>query len=152
MPAFDAPALPQFTPLGDGRVCVHATAVAFGGAGILILGPSGAGKSGTAAQLLAIGAELVADDLVIVSVGPDGLAVSAPAGAPAAMELHGFGVVVVPVRGPARLRAALWLGPTAARMPRPESLVILGTPVPLARHPTSVDLAAKVALWLRCAP
>ena len=46
---------------------LHATTVALAGQGVLILGPSGSGKSGLALQLMAMGAELVADDRTIVT-------------------------------------------------------------------------------------
>ncbi|MEO1532556.1 MAG: serine kinase, partial [Pseudomonadota bacterium] len=45
---------------------LHASAVALGERGLLILGPSGAGKTRLALELVALGAELVADDRVIV--------------------------------------------------------------------------------------
>jgi len=59
---------------------VHATVVAVGGTGLLILGPSGCGKSGLALQMMALGAELVGDDQVVLAQGADGpVANAAPA-------------------------------------------------------------------------
>ena len=46
---------------------LHATCVAVDGRGLLILGPSGSGKSALALQLIALGAQLVADDRTRVS-------------------------------------------------------------------------------------
>ncbi len=40
----------------------HASCVAYGGRGVLILGASGRGKSALALRLMALGAVLVADD------------------------------------------------------------------------------------------
>jgi len=60
------------------EVVLHATAVAVGGRGLLILGRSGAGKSSLALQLIALGARLVADDRTRVTLGPAGLVASPP--------------------------------------------------------------------------
>ena len=133
---------------GDGPACLHATAVAIGEAGLLLLGAPGAGKSGTAAQLVASGATLVADDLVLVSPGGSGPVLSAPPDGPSAMELRGFGIVAVPARGPVPLRAALLLGPGRERLPDRETVPVFGAPIPLVRHPASADLAAKLRLWV----
>lgn len=133
----------------EGRASAHGTAVALDGAGLLILGPSGSGKSGTAASLMALGAGLVADDLVVLAAVEGGVALSAPATAPAAIELRGIGITPVSLAGPAPLRGVLWLGPSPARLPEPEKVSLLGHAVPIARHPAHSDLPAKAALWLR---
>ena len=58
---------------------VHASAVSLGGRGVLILGRSGAGKSGLALRLIALGAQLVSDDRVVLEPhGAAGLAARTP--------------------------------------------------------------------------
>ena len=57
---------------------VHASCVALGGRGVLILGGSGAGKSGLALQLMAYGAALVSDDRTILSNRDGALQAAAP--------------------------------------------------------------------------
>ena len=52
----------------QGTLIMHASCVAVQGKGVLILGPSGAGKSSLALQLMALGADLVADDRTEISV------------------------------------------------------------------------------------
>ena len=138
-----------------GQASAHGTGVALGGRGLLILGPSGAGKSGTAAALVAQGARLVADDLVRLEAGPDGITMLPPrpsddAGAP--IELRGIGLAWAPAAGPATLHGLLWLGPSRARLPAPEHVALLGHAVPIARHPAHRDLPGKVALWLAGLP
>ena len=47
---------------GVAPLILHGSCVAVEGRGVLIVGPSGAGKSSLALALMALGAELVADD------------------------------------------------------------------------------------------
>lgn len=57
---------------GADRTILHASCVALDGRGLLILGPSGSGKSALALELMALGADLVADDRTeIEGQGPD---------------------------------------------------------------------------------
>ena len=143
--------VPVFAPLAGGRVSVHATTVAVEGRALLLCGPSGSGKSGTAAQMLALGAALVVDDLTVLSRENGALRAMAPEGAVAAMELRGFGLVPVALAGPCPVAALVWLGPPAARMPERERLRVLEGEVTLLRHPAAPDLAAKLLLWARAA-
>lgn len=80
------PALEPTDPTGDDETRtarhLHASAVALGPRGLLILGAAGAGKTTLALALVALGAELVADDRVLVSPQPGSTAaaMSAPEG------------------------------------------------------------------------
>jgi len=62
------------------------------GVGILLRGPSGAGKSLAALQLMRRGHHLVADDLVEISPGPNGVLVGRPPEGEARIEIRGLGV------------------------------------------------------------
>jgi hypothetical protein len=59
-----------------GRVCLHASAVAFDGAVVAFLGPAGAGKSTTAAAFARRGFPVLCDDVVALAEGPDHFNVS----------------------------------------------------------------------------
>ncbi|WP_179381549.1 HPr kinase/phosphorylase [Jannaschia marina] len=146
-----AETFPRPNRLPGGGVSLHATTVALDGRALAICGPSGAGKSETAAQMIALGAVLVSDDLTLLRREGSSLRASAPAGAPAALETRGIGLIALPLAPPAVLAGLLWLGPSPARLPEPEAQEIEGVAVPLLRHPVRPALAAKAVLWLRAA-
>jgi hypothetical protein len=58
-----------------GHVCLHASAVAAGGAAVALLGAAGRGKSTTAAGFVSLGFPLLADDVTALHTGADGVAV-----------------------------------------------------------------------------
>ncbi len=76
---------------------LHASCVDIGGAGVLITGDSGSGKSSLATQLMVLGAQLVADDQVMIDPADGKLIASCPSGIKGKLELYPFGVVPVPV-------------------------------------------------------
>jgi HPr kinase/phosphorylase len=53
------------------RIHVHASAVALDGMGVLICGASGSGKSTLALELMALGADLIADDGIRIDLGQE---------------------------------------------------------------------------------
>ena len=57
---------------------LHATSIAIGGHGLLIMGASGAGKSDLALRLIDRGATLISDDYTIASPRDGRLLLSAP--------------------------------------------------------------------------
>lgn len=140
---------PLFFLYGDGRVGVHGTAVSIEGAGLVITGPSGSGKSGLAAQLLAFGADLVCDDIVILEARPEGVMATAPPGAPSAIELRGLGIAPIRTRTPVPVAAILSLGPSMGRLPETTFLRILDRDLRHASHPHTMDLAAKLLVWMQ---
>ncbi len=96
------------------RQPIHATCVLIGGNGVLLRGPSGAGKSDLALRLIDRGAELVADDQVLLDLRPvdpekpvsDGpetgtagptLWACAPEPIAGQMEVRGVGLISVPI-------------------------------------------------------
>ena len=86
------------------RRLVNGTAVAWRGAGVLILGPSGSGKSDLTLRLIDAGATLIADDLVELKRDGAQLLLSFPPEGPAdlkgKMEVKGLGIMSVPVAPP----------------------------------------------------
>src|SRR5215475_7809711 len=78
---------------------VHATAVAIGGAGVLLTGRPGSGKSDLALRLVDGGAALIADDQVMLQRDGDRLIAGFPDAAPAELrgrlEVRGLGLMPV---------------------------------------------------------
>jgi HPr kinase/phosphorylase len=99
---------------------LHASCVAQGGDGVLILGPSGAGKSELVLRLMGRGWDLVADDQVEVEAEPpDGLTAAPPFALRGMLEIRGVGLFRdLPVAAPARLRLVVDLLPPGEFPPR----------------------------------
>lgn len=78
---------------------IHATCVALGGAGVLLLGPSGCGKSDLALRLLSLcgdaAACLVSDDQVVLTRVGARLLASPPDTIAGRLEVRGVGLVKV---------------------------------------------------------
>ena len=74
-----------------GTMILHASCVALNGRGLLIMGPSGSGKSSLALQVMALGAELVADDRTEVSSDGVTLVARCPATIAGLIEARGVG-------------------------------------------------------------
>jgi HPr kinase/phosphorylase len=112
---------------------IHAGAVGFAGSGILILGPSGSGKSGLALRLAALGADIVADDRVLLRRDGHRLLAAPPAALAGLVEARGVGVLRLPdMPVPVAVGLAVDLGrPAAARMPPRRKIVLLGIEIAL---------------------
>lgn len=133
---------------GEGRRSLHATAIAVEGRGLLIMGASGSGKSELAAGMIALGAGLISDDLVLLDREGDEIYAARPPSAPPLLELRGIGPVTVRDAGRQALRGVLRLEESFARLPEPDGAELLGCRLPLIRHPPRPALAAKALLWL----
>jgi RNase adaptor protein for sRNA GlmZ degradation len=108
---------------------IHATAVALGDAGVLLMGPSGAGKSDLALRLVAAGWRLVADDRVVLARDGDSVLASAPALRAGRLEVRGVGIVAQPT-APARLALVLDLGRPPQRLPDAAAITLAGVELP----------------------
>lgn len=132
----------------------HGTAVAVGGSACLIIGKSGSGKSTLAIAMIALGAELVADDRVEIRRAGERLLLSAPATISGLIEARGAGILRLPARDGASEEAQLALvvdldQASAARLPEPLTTRILGLPVPVLQGRAQAELSSLVTLILR---
>lgn len=134
---------------GRSESMVHASVVATGGRGLLILGPSGSGKSTLALALVGRGAGLVADDQVCVVRRGGALIASAPASLAGMIEARGIGLLRIPfvAEVPVVLAVDMNVAP-AARMPQRRTITYLGVEVELisGRGLPNLELALMILM------
>ena len=82
--------------LDEDTVLLHASCVSINGNGVLILGPAGSGKSSLALNLIALGAELVADDQTLVRREHSDLIARCPETISNLIEARGLGFLTPP--------------------------------------------------------
>ena len=123
---------------------IHASCVALGRKGVLLLGPSGAGKSDLALRLMDQGATLVADDRTILFIAKGALHARAPASIKGLLEIRGLGIVKRPVRTSVKIALVVRLGREGARLPKPG---FYRPPAPLkpTRLPPQIALNSRFA-------
>lgn len=129
---------------------LHASAVALAGRGALILGPSGSGKSSLALELMALGAELVADDRVLIERRGAALVARPPESLAGLIEARGIGLIRVGHRPEAPIVIAVDLGVAAsARLPRSREIEWLGVRIGLISGRDAPTLASTLYVILR---
>jgi HPr kinase/phosphorylase len=118
---------------------LHATTVAIGDAGVMVLGPAGSGKSALALQLMAHGAELVADDQTCLAVTKAGIVASAPASLRGLIEARFVGILTAPVRASVILHLVVDLGQAETmRLPPRRTIRVHGRVIDLVfGHPSA---------------
>jgi HPr kinase/phosphorylase len=122
---------------------IHASCVALGRKGVLLLGPSGAGKSDLALRLIDEGARLVADDRTELFLKAGKLQARAPKSIAGLIEARGLGIIALPHATTVPIALAVQVGRAALRLPVPAFYAPLksGKPVPLM----TLDAAAASA-------
>ena len=135
---------------------LHGSAVAAGEHALLITGAAGTGKTTLALEMIALGAELVADDRVSTwpeRTGSDGagrLWLSAPPNITGLVEIRGFGLVRLAVRPRAALRLIADLDHgESVRLPPRRRRVLSGIACPVILCKGRPGLAAALTCLLR---
>ena len=131
---------------------IHATCIAIGTKGVLLLGASGAGKSDLALRLIEDGAQLVADDRTILFIDKGALWAKAPATIRSLIEIRGVGIVKMPARARVRIALVVKLGKEGMRLPvhRPWKAPLKGPLVPqIALDARFASSPAKIRAALR---
>jgi HPr kinase/phosphorylase len=119
-------------------------------AGVLLLGGSGSGKSDLALRLIALGAELVADDRTDLYIARGRLYARAPRRIAGLIEVRGIGILEFPHVVRVKIVLAVELGKPVARLPamrryRPPLTLPRDAAPPLVRiAPFEASAAAKV--------
>lgn len=132
----------------------HASCVAIGERGVLLRGPSGAGKSDLAARLIDDGAELVADDQVLLRAARGRVIADPPDELAGMLEVRGVGILLLPCRRglPLALVVELVASGQVPRLPEPRKTEIEGVALPiLALNPFEASTPAKIRLALTAA-
>lgn len=127
---------------------LHASAVAFGEAAVLLTGRAGSGKSTLALSLIGLGGVLVADDRVAVERRAEALWLAAPEAIRGRIEARQFGILELPFTE-ARARAVVDMEQVeTARLPEPHRIVIEGVELPLFRKVESPAFPAILRCYL----
>jgi HPr kinase/phosphorylase len=127
---------------------LHASCVAISDRAALITGPSGSGKSALALQLIALGAELVADDRVTLSMRDASVIASAPDAIAGLVEARGVGLLRMAWRPEATIALVADLSAAGRdRLPRRSVQRLLRAEAPLISvRPDAAGAAVILAL------
>jgi serine kinase of HPr protein (carbohydrate metabolism regulator) len=110
---------------------IHASCVAAGSRGILLLGPSGRGKSDLALRLIDRGARLVADDHCDIWFDRGRLWCRPPAELAGKLEVRGIGIVEQPWTAPVPVALAVRLAERYERLPAANQVELIAEqPIP----------------------
>ncbi|MDA7550549.1 HPr kinase/phosphatase C-terminal domain-containing protein [Rhodobacteraceae bacterium] len=116
-------------------VLLHASCVSVNGNGVLICGAAGSGKSSLALNLIALGAELVADDQTLIRRENKNLIARCPETISHLIEARGLGILTPPTRSDVALTLVVDLETVQSqRVPPPEAYELFGITLPLFRR------------------
>ncbi|RKT32948.1 Hpr(Ser) kinase/phosphatase [Roseovarius halotolerans] len=133
-----------------GETILHATTVAVAGRAALIRGQAGRGKSGLALQLIALGAELVADDRTRLWRRGEEVLADAPLPIRGRIEARGVGLMTCPASGPTPVRLIVDMDhDEAERLPPMREEALLGVTLPVTRKAPHTHFPAAIMLYLR---
>ena len=136
--------------LSERSLALHATCLRAFGKGLLIIGPSGSGKSDLALQLMAYGAQLVADDQTILAAQHDQIIASCPEHTLGMIEARYMGLLKVAMAPRTPVWTVIDMGTIeTARLPEPQTINLLGNAVRLYHKPANGAFAAAILQYLR---
>tara|TARA_R110000787_G_scaffold33332_7_gene87213 strand:+ start:1246 stop:1677 length:432 start_codon:yes stop_codon:yes gene_type:complete len=129
---------------------VHATTVSINGKGVLIVGPSGSGKSSLALQLIALGANLVADDRTQITLVDQVVVATVPGAIRGLIEARGVGLIHAPDGGPTPLDLVVDMSITEKqRLPQMHHYSVFGITLRCLHNAPSPHFAAAIWLYVR---
>ena len=134
---------------------LHASCVALEGRGVLLVGASGAGKSTLALRMIALGAELVADDRLTLRREGDRVIAAPPPAIAGLIEARGVGLLAAEHLASAPVRLAVDLDRDETdRLPPLRQIDLCGLTLPLFRRTNGPHFPAAILQYLkggRCA-
>ncbi len=129
---------------------LHATAVCVGPRAALIRGASGSGKSALALEMMARGAQLVADDRVILQATAEGIVLTSPEQLRGMIEARGVGLLRAEAAASALLACVVDLDVSEReRLPQVRNTLLLGVTVPLLHNVAKAYFPAALIQYLR---
>jgi len=129
---------------------VHASCVAQAGRAALIRGAAGRGKSGLALRLIALGAELVADDRTRLWRAGGQVMADAPDTIRGRIEARGMGLLRLPSAGPRPLALVIDLDrEETGRLPPLRETRVADAALPLVHGSGHAHFPAAILLYLR---
>ncbi len=129
---------------------MHASCVAVNGRGVLIIGASGSGKSALALQLIAYGADLIADDQTQISLQDQQLIATCPPQLSGMIEARGVGLLHSAPQPSAPITLVVDLDQTEThRLPPKRITSLLGLSLPLVLGAESNHFPASVLCYLK---
>ena len=142
---------PSPTGGGPSHIVLHASCVAVGGAALLICGPSGGGKSALALQLMALGADLVADDRTVITPRDGHPHAACAPNISGMIEARFVGLLRAPATaGPVPVRAIVDLEQQETdRLPPSRLRSLLGSEITLFYGVTAPHFAAALIQYLK---
>jgi len=137
-------------PNTEAETILHATCVSVAGKAVVFTGVSGSGKSSLALNLMALGADLVADDRVILKKVGGIISASAPETISGMIEARGIGLLKAKAFGPAPVACVVDLDQVeTARMPPVRKIMLLGQSVTLLFKVDSLHFPAALMQYLK---
>ena len=133
----------------EAPLLIHATTVSHQGRGLLICGPSGSGKSALALQMMALGADLVADDQTELTRDGARLIARAPAALHGLIEARGVGILRATAVAQAEIVLVADLSqPAQGRLPPHQNVTLLGLTLDLVFPPQGDHFPASLLCYL----
>jgi len=135
---------------GHNDLCLHASCVTLAGRGLLIRGASGSGKSALALSLMALGASLVADDTVLVTLEEGDLVARTPDAISGLIEARGLGILQADRCAQSVICAMIDMDMVETeRLPAIRTVEILGQTVTLLRKFDAAYMAPALLQYLK---
>jgi HPr kinase/phosphorylase len=129
---------------------VHATTVAIDGKGVMLTGKAGAGKSALALALMALGAQLVADDRTELEVKAGQVIARCPKAIRGLIEARGLGILNADSLDCVALHLVIDLDhPETERVPPKRAVTYSGIAISLVHMPQSLHFPAAVLHYVR---
>ena len=129
---------------------IHGTCICIDAVAALLIGRSGTGKSGLALQMMAFGADLIADDQTLLTCQSDAIEATCPSLIRNRIEARGVGLLCAQAKSRSFVRVVIDMEVIETdRLPPHRSCRILGFQLPLLHKVNSPYFAAAIVQYLK---